>query len=196
MCFTDHIDVIGSKALVMLGFIRRVFGEFEDPHTPCCTQNLNMRVVCGLLFMMNTSTGLSECNKSLLDFHYVFWDRLISTIYLLMRTGVFCFTLFKRRTVAFILFVSVILLWRVSSSCLLSMIYVIALLWYLPCGVRWLFTAHNSSRTIHCGTIHWAQFTAGTIHRRHNLPRTIHCTQFTAHNLLQQNLPRIIHHKK
>jgi hypothetical protein len=33
MCFRDHIDVIVSKALAMLGFIRSIFGEFWDPHT-------------------------------------------------------------------------------------------------------------------------------------------------------------------
>jgi hypothetical protein len=39
MCFTEHIDVMVVKALAMLGFIGRVFGEFRDPYT------LNMSLV-------------------------------------------------------------------------------------------------------------------------------------------------------
>jgi hypothetical protein len=75
MCFTEHIDV--SKALAMLGFIRRVSGEFRDPYTlklsriidPWCAKSFYMRVVYGLLFMMYTSTGLSGCSESLTLLH-------------------------------------------------------------------------------------------------------------------------------
>jgi hypothetical protein len=47
------------------------------------------------------------------------------------------------------------------------------------------FTAHNSPRTIHRGTNHRAkftvaQFTAVTIHRRHNSPRKIDRAQLIA----------------
>jgi hypothetical protein len=50
MCFTKFIDVMVGKALLaILGFIA------------WCAQSLNMRVMCGLVFMMYTSTGFSGC---------------------------------------------------------------------------------------------------------------------------------------
>jgi hypothetical protein len=97
MCFTENIDVKVGKALAMLRrFMRRVSGEFRDPYilkALQCFQNLNMRVVCDLLFMMYTSIVLNGCSGSLLDLYCVVWDRLICTICLLMRTSVLCLTL-------------------------------------------------------------------------------------------------------
>jgi hypothetical protein len=48
MCFTKFIDVMVGKALLaMLGFITWCYG-----------------VMCGLIFMMYTSTGFSGCSGS------------------------------------------------------------------------------------------------------------------------------------
>jgi hypothetical protein len=33
MCFTEHIDVMIGKALLMLRFLRRACGELRDPYT-------------------------------------------------------------------------------------------------------------------------------------------------------------------
>jgi hypothetical protein len=52
-----------------------------------------MRVVCGIFFMMYTSTRLNRCSGSLLDLHCVVWDELIGMVCFFMRTGVLWFTL-------------------------------------------------------------------------------------------------------
>jgi hypothetical protein len=113
---------------------------------PWCGQSLNMRVLCGLLFIMYTSTGFSECRGSSLDLHCVVWDGLNCTICLLMRTYVLCSTLqetlYKRRPWAFIMLVFDILSERLSSSSLLSAVHIVApwcrtwWWWFSSCSFR------------------------------------------------------------
>jgi hypothetical protein len=60
MSFSRHIDVLVGKALAMLGFVKRLSGEFRDPYTlgpfmyRLCTRRLSKQVVCGGIFMTFT----------------------------------------------------------------------------------------------------------------------------------------------
>jgi hypothetical protein len=63
MSFSRHIDVTNGKAVAMLGFVKRLSGEFSILLGPfmcrLCTRSLSTQVVCGGLFMTITSIGLS-----------------------------------------------------------------------------------------------------------------------------------------
>jgi hypothetical protein len=80
MSLSKQIDVTVGKVTAMLGFVKRLAGEFRDPYT--FRISLNKQVVNGGHFMTCMSIGLSVCRESSLDTPCGDWDGRTCMIFL------------------------------------------------------------------------------------------------------------------
>jgi Reverse transcriptase (RNA-dependent DNA polymerase) len=133
MSFSEHIDMMVGKALAMLGFIRRVSGEFRDPYT---LKALYMSLVRPKLeyagCVWNPLYGvhvnrIERVQRKFIRFALrdLGWTDMHDLPPYENRCALLNIdTLFKRRAVACIMFIFDVLSGRVSSPNLLSMVNV------------------------------------------------------------------------
>jgi hypothetical protein len=132
MSFSRHIDVTVGKTLAMLGFVKRLSGEFRDPYT---LRNLYVSLVhpkleyascVWRLFMTWSSVELRVCRGNSLNTRCEVWDGWTCMIFLHAWNNVlWSETLTRRRSDVCVMFVFDVLSGRIGSPNLLFLVNVI-----------------------------------------------------------------------